>query len=130
MIPLPDEIIEQYKISTGITSPGKASIREIVQLVNRIEAATGVRFIRMEMGEPGLTSPSIAVEAEISALKNGVSSVYPNISGIAALKEETSRFIRLFLNAGINPEGCIPTVGSMMGSMISFLVANRNDKTK
>ena len=26
--------------------------------------------------------------------------------------------------------GCIPTVGSMMGAMVSFLVANRNDKTK
>src|SRR5664279_2319378 len=28
------------------------------------------------------------------------------------------------------PEGCIPTVGSMMGAMVSFLVANRNDRTK
>jgi aspartate/methionine/tyrosine aminotransferase len=46
------------------------------------------------------------------------------------LKEETSRFIKLFLDIDINPQGCIPTVGSMMGSLVSFLVANRNDKTK
>jgi aspartate/methionine/tyrosine aminotransferase len=46
------------------------------------------------------------------------------------LKNETSRFIKLFLNIDIDPEGCIPTVGSMMGAMVSFLVANRNDKTK
>jgi hypothetical protein len=46
------------------------------------------------------------------------------------LKKETSRFIKLFLNTDIDPQGCIPTVGSMMGAMVSFLVANRNDKTK
>ena len=48
----------------------------------------------------------------------------------APLKEETSRFIKLFLDLDIDPQGCIPTVGSMMGSMVSFLVANRNDRTK
>ncbi|HOX75778.1 MAG TPA: aminotransferase class I/II-fold pyridoxal phosphate-dependent enzyme, partial [Bacteroidales bacterium] len=34
------------------------------------------------------------------------------------------------IDVDIKPEGCIPTVGSMMGAMISFLVANRNDHTK
>ena len=38
--------------------------------------------------------------------------------------------MKLFLNLDVSPEGCIPTVGSMMGSMATFLVANRNDKTK
>ena len=52
------------------------------------------------------------------------------MKALQILKEETSRFIKLFLDLDINPQGCIPTVGSMMGSMISFLVANRNDKTK
>jgi aspartate/methionine/tyrosine aminotransferase len=84
----------------------------------------------MEMGVPGLPTPSIAVEAEIRALENGMSAIYPAISGIPSLKEEAARFIKLFLNVDINKEGCIPTVGSMMGGMLSFLVANRNDKTK
>jgi len=84
----------------------------------------------MEMGVPGLPSPSIGIEAEIAALREGVSAVYPNITGIAPIKEEISRFIKLFLDIDISPAGCIPTVGSLMGSMISFLVANRNDKTK
>jgi aspartate/methionine/tyrosine aminotransferase len=84
----------------------------------------------MEMGVPGLPAPSIAIEAEIAALKNGVASDYPNITGISPLKHEASRFIKLFLNVDISPQGCIPTVGSMMGAMVSFLVANRNDKTK
>ncbi len=84
----------------------------------------------MEMGVPGLPAPEIAIEAEISALKNGVASLYPDISGLPSLKEETSRFIKLFLNVDIKPQGCIPTVGSMMGGMVTFLVANRNDRTK
>ena len=67
------------------------------------------------MGVPGLPAPSIGIEAEIAALKNGVASIYPDISGLKELKEETSRFIKLFLDVQINPQGCIPTVGSMMG---------------
>jgi len=113
-----------------IPSPGASSIREIVHLVNKIEEKTGVKFIRMEMGVPGLPAPQIGIDAEIAALKRGVASVYPDISGIEPLKNETSRFIKLFLNIDIKPQGCIPTVGSMMAAMVSFLVANRNDRTK
>ncbi len=115
---------------SGLSNLGSASIREIVKLVNQLEKSTGEKYVRMEMGVPGLTTPSIATDAEIASLNNGVASVYPNIEGIQSLKEETSRFAKLFMNIDINPQGCIPTVGSMMGGMVSFLVANRNDKTK
>jgi len=116
--------------NSGIADPGKASIRELVKLVNQIESAGNVKFVRMEMGVPGLPAPAIGIDAEIAALRNGVASLYPSIEGIAPLKEEASRFIKLFLDLDINPQGCVPTVGSMMGSMASFLVANRNDSTK
>jgi aspartate/methionine/tyrosine aminotransferase len=115
---------------SGINSFSRATIREIARLINQIEEATGVKFIRMEMGEPGLPAAEIAVEAEIEALRNGVASVYPNIEGLKQLKQETSRFIKLFLDVDVKPQGCIPTVGSMMGAMAAFLVANRNDRTK
>jgi len=128
--PVDYNLVKAMIAESGLTNLGIASIREIAKLVNQIEKATGMRYIRMEMGVPGLFPPSIGVDAEIAALKRGVSSVYPNIEGIAPLKEETARFIKLFLDIDINPRGCIPTVGSMMGSMISFLVANRNDRTK
>ena len=129
-IPISEDIIESLKKATGILSPGTASIREIVALVNRIEKETGIRFVRMEMGVPGLPAPEIGINAEIEALKSGVGSLYPDIAGLRSLKEEASRFIKLFLDIDISPGGCIPTVGSMMGSMICFLVANRNDRTK
>ncbi len=111
----------------GIRPAGKASIRELVRIVNDIEERTGVRFVRMEMGVPGLKPPSSGVEAEIEALHNGVASKYPNIEGIAPLKYEASRFIKLFLDIDVRKEGCIPTVGSMMGGLTAFMVANRSD---
>jgi aspartate/methionine/tyrosine aminotransferase len=129
-IPISEDLIESLKKTTGVTSPGTASIREIVHLVNRIEYSTGVKFVRMEMGVPGLPAPSIGTDAEIEALHKGVASLYPEITGLGILKKEVSRFIKLFMNVDISPSGCIPTVGSMMGSMICFLVANRNDKNK
>jgi aspartate/methionine/tyrosine aminotransferase len=128
-IPISSDIIKELILSTGI-NPKTASIREIVHIVNLLEKKTGISFVRMEMGVPGLPAPAIGIEAEIAALKSGAASVYPDIAGLPSLKDETSRFIKLFLNIDISPKGCIPTVGSMMGGLVSFLVANRNDKTK
>ncbi len=129
-IPISDDIIRPIRDNMGLKSLGNASIREIVALVNHIESETGIKFIRMEMGVPGLPSPSVGVEAEIRALNEGVAAIYPDIAGLPALKKEASRFIKLFLNVDIDPAGCVPTVGSMLGSMLCFLVANRNDRTK
>jgi aspartate/methionine/tyrosine aminotransferase len=128
--PVDYKIVKQKVEESGLKSLGTATIREILKLVSQIEEETGVRYVRMEMGVPGLPSPQIAIDAEIEALKKGVSSDYPNIEGIKQLKDETARFIKLFLDLKIDPRGCIPTVGSMMGSMVSFLVANRSDSTK
>ena len=128
--PLDNKTVSKVISDSGVKSFSTASIRELVRLVNQLEEATGTRYVRMEMGSPGLPAARVGIEAEIEALKSGVASVYPNIEGIKPLKEEASRFIKLFLNLDIKPQGCIPTVGSMMGSMAAFLVANRNDKSK
>jgi aspartate/methionine/tyrosine aminotransferase len=129
-IPIPRSVIKSVAVKTGIPDPGHASIREIVNLVNHVENETGIRFIRMEMGVPGLKPPEIATQAEIEALRQGVAAIYPPIEGVAALKNETSRFLKLFLDIEVNPGGCIPTCGSMQGSCAGFLTVNRTDKTK
>jgi aspartate/methionine/tyrosine aminotransferase len=128
--PVDSDIVRRRIIESGLPDLGRASIREIVKLVNLIEGDTGIKFVRMEMGVPGLPAPSLGTDAEIEALKNGVASIYPNIEGIEPLKSETARFVKLFLDTDVSTQGCIPTVGSMMGAMVSFLVANRNDRTK
>ena len=79
-----------------IPSLAKASIRELVALVNTIESGTGEKYIRMEMGVPGLPAPSIGIEGEIKALESGVASKYPMLEGIPQLKQEISRFCWLF----------------------------------
>lgn len=123
-------VVDKIKAQSGLRKVGGGTIREIVRLVNRIEEATGEKFIRMEMGVPGLHPAQAGIEAEIEALRRGVASKYPMIEGVKELKEEISRFVKLFLNLDVDPQGCISTVGSMMGSMAAFLVANRNDHTK
>jgi len=124
-IPIPGEIVNKVISDCGLSSIGRASIREIKRLVDCLERESGQRFVRMEMGIPGLPASSIGIDAQIEALRNGVASVYPDIQGLPELKHEIARFIKLFINADINPEGCIPTVGSMQGGFASFMTVNR-----
>src|SRR5690554_6543531 len=121
--PFSKEIIDRKVRELRITDAGKASIREIVALVNLVEEETGEKFVRMEMGVPGLPPSKIGVEAEIEALKRGVASIYPIIDGIKPLKEEASLFAKNFLDISISPKGCIPTVGSLQGTYAAFLAA-------
>jgi len=121
--PINREVVERKIIELEVPEIGNASIREIVQLVSSIEAVTGDRYIRMEMGIPGLPPAKVGVEAEIESLRNNVAAAYPRIDGIQPLKDETSRFVKLFMNIDVKPEGCIPTVGSMEGSYAAFLVS-------
>ncbi len=125
----PEEVDKQIALM-GLASVGKASIREVKRLVDNIETATGKRFIRMEMGIPGLPPSPIGVEAEIAALKEGVAAIYPDIDGIKPLKSEISRFVKLFMNTEVSPRACIPTVGSMQGSYASFMTITRMDPKK
>ena len=113
---------------SGLTSVGLASIRELNRLVGEIEEASGLSFIRMEMGIPGLPPPSIAVEGEICALEKGVGATYPPFDGIAFLKYEISRFVKLFLDTDIQPAHCLPTVGSMQGCFLAMMMAGRRIK--
>jgi len=80
------------------------------------------------MGVPGLDPTFVGVEAEMIALRKGVASKYPNIEGIKPLKESAAKFIKMFLDVDVGPEHCVPTVGSMMGGMASFMVVNRSDR--
>jgi len=128
--PIPSEVVNEVIDAFGIHPAGKASIRELVKIVNDIERITGEEYIRMEMGVPGLDPTFVGIEAEMIALRKGVASKYPNIEGIEPLKKEAARFVKLFLDVDVEPMNCVPTVGSMMGGMASFMVVNRSDKNR
>ncbi len=128
--PIDFDTVKSKITESGLEKVGRASIREIVRLVNEIESETGEKFIRMEMGVPGLEPPKIGIEGEIAALRKGVASKYPMIDGVAELKDEISRFVKNFINIDVSPNGCIPTVGSMQGGFATFLVSCRRDIKK
>lgn len=128
--PVKQEIVQKYIGKLQIKDLGKASIREIVALVNFLEEESQTRFIRMEMGVPGLPPAKVGVEAEIKALESGVASAYPMMDGIKPLKYEASRFIKLFMDVDVDPASCIPTCGSMQGTFAALLVAGNAEKQK
>ncbi len=128
--PIPYEVVSRHIKESKIRTLGRASIREIKRLINGIEKETGHKYVRMEMGVPGLKATGIGVRAEIAALESGVAAVYPEIEGIAELKKEASRFAKLFLDLDIDGSHCIPTVGSMQGSFAAFLTLARLHKEK
>jgi aspartate/methionine/tyrosine aminotransferase len=123
--PIDADVVKQKIAESKISNIGTASIREIKRLIDEIQKTTGKQFIRMEMGVPGLPPTQIGVNAEINALEKGVAAIYPDIHGIPELKAEASLFAKLFLNIDVNPEGCIPTVGSMQGSFSAFITLSR-----
>lgn len=128
--PINAGVINKKLAENKIDSVGQASIREIKKLVDDVEKETGERYVRMEMGIPGLPAAQVGVDAEIEALKNGVASKYPDIQGIPELKNEISRFVKNFLNTEVAPEHCLPTVGSMQGGFASFMTTTRMYKEK
>ncbi len=121
-IPFKKEEVSEVMRQMHLTEVAKATIRQTVALSEALEARTGEKFVHLEMGSPGLPPNRIGINAQKEALESGVAQSYPNVAGIAPLKREASRFIKAFLNIDVNPEGCVPTVGSMMGTFASFIL--------
>lgn len=128
--PIDYNIVKQKIAESKLSSIGKASIREIKKLINQIEIASGEKFIRMEMGIPGIPASEFGVNAQIEALNNGVAALYPDIEGIPTLKTEASKFCKNFINIDVRPSSIIPTVGSMMGGFSSFMLLSKATKGK
>ena len=121
-----DGLIEQF----GIQDFAKATIREVKQVAAFAEKESGVEFIKMEMGIPGLPAAQVGVDAQIKALQAGIAHSYPNIQGFGDLKEQASRFVKAFIGVDIMPECCVPVCGSMQGTFASFLTCSQADKRK
>ncbi len=129
-LPLPAATLRTVLERLDIADIAQATIRQSGDIARMLEKETGVEFLHLEMGIPGLPPQQAGVEAECAALRRGVASVYPNMFGIPEFKQAASRFIRAFLDIGIAPKGCIPTVGSMQGSFTAFLLCSQLDPRK
>ena len=128
--PIKKEIVDGLVAELGITDFAKATIREVKQVAAKAEKASGVEFIKMEMGIPGLPAAQVGVDAQVKALQDGIAHSYPDIQGAPVLKEAASQFVKAFIGIDIKPEGCIPVTGSMQGTFASFLTCSQRDKQK
>ena len=128
--PIKREIVDRLISQLGINDFAHATIREVKQVAAMAEKESGVEFIKMEMGIPGLPAAKVGVDAQIRALQDGIAHSYPDIQGYPELKKEASRFVKAFINVDISPEGCVPVTGSMQGTFASFLTCSQCNPQK
>ena len=128
--PIPRQLVDDIIRELDIQDFAKATIREVKLTASLAEKRSGVEFVKMEMGIPGLPAAQVGVDAQVKALQNGIASLYPNIQGLPELKREASRFVKAFIGLDVAPEGCIPVSGSMQGTFASFLTCSQCDRRR
>jgi len=128
--PIQKAVVDQLIADLGIKDFERATIREVKQVAAKAEAQSGVEFIKMEMGIPGLPAAHVGVEAQVKALNDGIAHSYPDIQGYPELKKQASRFVKAFIGVDIEAEGCVPVSGSMQGTFASFLTCSQASKEK
>ena len=128
--PIKRELIDGLIAQLGIDDFAMATIREVKQVAAMAEEQSGVGFIKLEMGIPGLPAAQVGVDAQVKALQGGIAHSYPDIMGMPELKKQASRFVKAFINVDIDAKGCIPVCGSMQGSFASFLTCSQADRKK
>ena len=120
-----EELVEKAAQECKVADLSRATIGEVLLVAQYLEKETGIPFIRMDQGSPGLPVNQAGVEAEKEALDRGVGSQYPAAAGVPELKHEASRFVKAFLDVDITPRSCVPTVGSVAGSFGSFIACTQ-----
>lgn len=125
-----EELVEQATRELHVADLANATIGEVLLVAQYLEQKTGIPFIRMDQGSPGLPINSYGVEAEKRALDRGVGSQYPAAAGVPELKSEASRFVKAFLDVDVSARSCVPTVGSVAGSYGSFIACTQRIKGK
>ena len=120
-----EELVNKAVSDLHVADLSKATIGEVLLVAQYLEKETGIPFIRMDQGSPGLSVNAFGVEAEKAALDRGVGSQYPAAAGVPELKHEASRFVKAFMDIDISARSCVPTVGSVAGSFGSFIACTQ-----
>ena len=128
--PIRKELVDGAICDFGIQDFEKATIREVKSVAAYAEKESGVEFIKLEMGIPGLPASQVGVDAQVEALRAGIAHSYPDIQGYPALKAEASRFVKAFIGVDVAAEGCVPVCGSMQGTFAAFLTCSQADRRK
>lgn len=121
----PKELVQEACQSQHVADLAHATIGEVLLVAQYLEQKTGIPFIRMDQGSPGLPVNHYGVEAEKQALDRGVGSQYPAAAGVPELKEAAHEFVKAFINVDISARACVPTTGSVAGSFGSFIATTQ-----
>lgn len=130
MFPIDQTTLDGMLAKLEIPDISSATIRQIAALAELLEEQAGEKFVHLEIGNPGLPSQQIGIDAQCEALRNGVARNYPNAAGIPELKNNGSRFVKAFLDVDIPPKCIIPTTGSMQGSFTLMLLLKKRLEKK
>lgn len=120
-----EALVQEACRVNSVANLSTATIGEVLLVAQYLEQKTGIPFIRMDQGSPGLPMNAHGIEAEIAALRSGVGSQYPAAAGVPELKNAASRFVKAFINVDITPRSCVPTTGSVAASFGSFIAATQ-----
>ena len=89
-----EQLVEQACRDQKVTDLSEATIGEVLLVAQDLEKKTGIPFIRMDQGSPGLPVNHFGVEAEKKALDEGVGSQYPPAAGVPELKKAAHEFVK------------------------------------
>ena len=120
-----DALVAEACSANSVANLSTATIGEVLLVAQYLEKKTGIPFIRMDQGSPGLPINRYGVETEKKALDSGVGSQYPAAAGVSELKTAASRFVKAFMDIDIDPRGCVPTTGSVAASFGSFIACTQ-----
>ena len=130
-----NELISKEKVNLkmkecGINDLDSATIRDVVRIANELQDENNVKFVRMEMGVPGLAPSQIGINAEIKAAQNNAAQFYPMLEGEKELATQTSLLIKNFMDIDLSSKNIAPTVGSMQGAYAAFMAVTACYKEK
>lgn len=120
-----DVLVTEACKACNVADLSNATIGEVLLVAQYLEKKTGIPFIRMDQGSPGLPINKYGVEAEKKALDSGIGSQYPAAAGVQELKDAASRFVKAFIDVDITPRSCVPTTGSVAASFGSFIACTQ-----
>ena len=120
-----EELVAEACSVKSVADLSNATIGEVLLVAQYLEEKTGIPFIRMDQGSPGLPINKYGIEAEKAALDSGIGSQYPAAAGVPELKAAASRFIKAFIDVDVTPRSCVPTTGSVAASFGSFIACTQ-----